>query len=177
MPGFNLLDVLQGRGYPTDSVVIYLDETVAQRIGKLRKRITEETLSVDDMQIVQDDLAAAVEDAKKSAYTVHGTGRARQVLQDALKTANKKYPISRNFAGQVEPDDDRDEYFNSLLWVAQITKIVNPDGEELVEPTLADVEALRGNAPTWSLNQIETMLAELRDAGADFEYTKQSEDF
>ena len=171
---FDLGQVLAGRGYPTDTVTVYLDEATAYLIQAQRKIVSEAT--GDDLVAAQDALDALVAQAKPSAYTFHLKGRSRLVLRDIAKDAWSKFPDKVNSPLRMVEADERKEYQESLEWEAFIEKIVNADGAES-DINLDTVVAFRNAAPQGSLNAIQRKIDGLREAGLGFEYISQSADF
>lgn len=173
---FDLGQVLAGRGYPTDTVTVYLDEATAYLIQAQREILNDPELKGKDREEAESTLAALVEDAKSSAYTFHLKGRSRLVLRDIAKDAWSKFPDKVNSPLRMVEADERKEYQESLEWEAFIEKIVNADGAES-DISLDTVVAFRNAAPQASLNAIQRKIDSLREAGLGFEYISQSADF
>jgi len=171
---FDLGQVLAGRGYPTDTVTVYLDEATAYLIQAQREIVS--TATGDELVAAQEALDALVEQAKPSAYTFHLKGRSRLVLRDIAKDAWSKFPDKVNSPLRMVEADERKEYQESLEWEASIEKIVNAEGAES-DIDLDGVTAFRNSAPQASLNAIQRKIDALREAGAGFEYISQSADF
>lgn len=174
MSTFDLAEVLQGRGYPSDTLAVYLDEESAYLIQAQREIIS--TLQGDELLAAQDALDAFVEKAKLSAYTFHLKGRSRIVIRDIAKRAWSEVPDKPNDPGRLVIADAREELRQALEWEAFIEKVVAPDGSEN-EFSLEDVQLFRQYAPQASLVAIERKIESLKQAGAGFEYISQSADF
>lgn len=157
-PGtFNILSVLKDGGLPTDTVSIILDNKKAYRAAKLQERI-EELMSSDadnindEVNDLQKEFDAIVEELNANRYTVHVTGITEGERDKLAKLALDKFPKefeeSKNpLTGEVTRKDidspEREEYFTNLLWVASIKKIVSPDGDEQNVVDLEFVEEFR----------------------------------
>lgn len=172
---FDLSAALQGRSYPTAQVKAYLDEETAYLIYTEKKRIA--LLSGEELESAQAGLDKLIDRLDEQAYTFHLKGRSRIVVREIAKKALKEYPTP---AGVLESDvsaADRQEFHDNLMWQAYIEKIVSPDGEELLEPSLEQVTQFRELAPTHAVIAISDKITELTDKGIQFDMEKQSVDF
>lgn len=174
MSTFDLAEVLQGRGYPSDTVTVYLDEESAYLIQAQRELISG--LKGAELEEAENALAALVERAKLSAYTFHLKGRSRVVIRDIAKKAWGEIPDKPTDPDRLIITDAREELRQALEWEAFTEKVVAPDGAENVF-SLDDVKLFRQYAPQSSLVAIEKKIEALKQAGAGFEHISQSADF
>lgn len=177
-PGvFNILDALQGRGYPTDEVVLHLDEATAHKIAR-----EDDSEKLAELRKILD----------RSAYTFHLTGIS-SAFKDALRKKAfevfpSQYDHSKNFlTGQVEkvekPVNERSIWLGDMLMAAQTTKIVGPDGgedhiglviEQLEDDSLltalaAKMRALATNLPTSQFQKWDSAVESLNVEASAFE--------
>ncbi len=199
-PGtFKIMDVLQDRGYPTEEVEVFLDESAAyfaaqieDKLKELQKQIDKSVNSPDDLKKLEEryDQALAekdklVEQIGGSKYVFHLTGISEGARDDLYKKALAKYPMEYEtdrspFTGEAEKkelkNEERDDYFTTLLWQSYITKIVDP--EESVQEGINYDEAveLRRMLPISATTRINSNIEKLRTSTAVFLMTV-NEDF
>ena len=190
-PGtFNIVQVLQERGYPKSKVEIYMDEaamyemsTLAEELEGLdnlvaRKSETEKQKSAREELINKRNDAYARLAASK--YIVHLTGISEGKREEFYKQAVKKYPIEYQAqggissllgtdAGKTEKDSpERDALFTDFLWQGHIEKIVNPDGDEQTEFAYSTIRTMRESFPLNAMVKINEAIEKLRAATAIF---------
>jgi hypothetical protein len=198
-PGrFNIVDVLKGRGYPTDEVEVFIDESVAfvaseieDAIKKLSDRMDfekdksqlDELLKRHEEFINKKD--KLIEEMGGARYVFHLEGISEGARDDIWKKSTERYPIKHDtdrnpLTGKVDrvevQSPERDKYFTSLLWQAHIKKIVDPEGNEQEGITLEEAFELRRSLPLASIGKITEAIEKMRAATAVFMMTVD-EDF
>ena len=190
-PGtFNILDALQDRAYPREQVTIYLNEQLAYDAAQLQEEIDELSKSkslevqdeIDELIKNRDELIEKLE-SEKYIFTIVGISEG--IREDLMNESAEDYPLEykeiknpltgENIREEVE-NKERDRIFTNLLWVNQIEKIENSNGDVQNKITLKDVEALRRQLPIAGIGAITQAIEKLRVATAVFMMTV-NEDF
>lgn len=193
-PGtFNIVNVLQGRGYPKTTVQIILDEQLAYDASVMNDRLKELDSAPDTEATKAEriELIAKVEQARKSlidsSYTIHLEGIPEGKREELFREARKKYPIeyeARNDIGgllsgqqRVEKESpERDALFTDFLWLEHIKKIVDPSGNEQNAFTYSIVKTMRESFPISATMKINEAIEKLRTSTAVF-IMETDEDF
>ena len=179
-PGkFNIVNVIKERAYPSDDVVVYLDEEVAYRAAKLQERLRDEaaTLPEEEYAALDAELNAAVEEleSKKYVFSIRGIseGRRGELLELSIAQFPLEYNEQKNpFTGEVTrteiEDRGRDSLFTNFIWAEHIVKIVSPEGDEQESLTAEEVRELRDALPLASAAAINEAIDKLRVSTAVF---------
>lgn len=191
-PGtFNIVDVVKGRSYPTDTVDVFIDENVAFQASELdaaivkisetmdKKNLDKKTLDgfLKKREEILDRKEKLVEEMGGTRYVFHLTGVSEGKRQDLYDKAVEKYAVeyekNRNaFTGETEKVElenvERDRYFTSLLWEASVVKIVAPDGDEQTSINYEEALELRRSLPLASASAITEAIEKMRAATAIF---------
>ena len=179
-PGkFNIVNVIKERAYPSDDVVVYLDEEVAYRAAKLQERLRDEaaTLPGEEYAALDAELNAAVEEleSKKYVFSIRGIseGRRGELLELSIAQFPLEYNEQKNpFTGEVTrteiEDRGRDSLFTNFIWAEHIVKIVSPEGDEQESLTAEEVRELRDALPLASAAAINEAIDKLRVSTAVF---------
>lgn len=193
-PGtFNIVNVLQDRGYPKTTVRIILDEQSAFDASVLEERLKEldKEQETTDVKKEKLKLIADIEEARKKLvenfYTVHLEGIPEGKREDLYREARKKYPVQYEDASPVQAllqnvqraekeSPERDALFTDFLWQAHIKKIVDPQGNEQTEFAYSTIKAMREGFPISATLKINEAIEKLRTATAVF-IMETSEDF
>jgi hypothetical protein len=198
-PGvFNIIDVLQGRGYPKSTVDIYIDEEAIYDFATVREKLEELDNSINGknetakQKKLREELITEQEDIKRridsSKHTVHLMGISEGKREEYYRQAVKKYPVEyesqnglSNLLGsgsqKVEKDSpERDALFTDYLWQGHIQKIVNPKGEEQEDFPYSTIRAMRESFPISSIVAINGAIEKLRASTALFTM-ETNEDF
>lgn len=199
-PGtFNIVDVVKGRSYPTDTVDVFIDENVAFQASELdaaivkisetmdKKNLDKKTLDgfLKKREEILDRKEKLVEEMGGTRYVFHLTGVSEGKRQDLYDKAVEKYAVeyekNRNaFTGEAEKVElenvERDRYFTSLLWEASVVKIVAPDGDEQTSINYEEALELRRSLPLASASAITEAIEKMRAATAIF-MVSVNEDF
>lgn len=198
-PGkFNIVDVLKGRGYPTDEVEVFIDESVAfvasdleDKIRKLSEKMEaekdksklDEILKMYEEFIAEKD--ALLKEMGSARYVFHVEGISEGQRDDIWKKSVERFPIKHDtdrnpLTGKVDrvevQNPERDKYFTGLLWQAHIKKIVDPSGDEQDGITIEDAFELRRSLPLASIGKITEAIEKMRAATTVFMMTVD-EDF
>ena len=198
-PGkFNIVDVLKGRGYPTDEVDVFIDESVAfvasdleDKIRRLREKMEAEKdkSKLDEVLKKYEDLMAEkdalIKEMGGTRYVFHIQGISEGQRDDIWKKSVERFPIKHDtdrnpLTGKVDrvevQNPERDKYFTGLLWQAHIKKIVDPGGNEQDGITVEDAFELRRSLPLASIGKITEAIEKMRAATTVFMMTVD-EDF
>lgn len=198
-PGkFNIVDVLKGRGYPTDEVDVFIDESVAfvasdleDKIRKLSEKMEAEKdkSKLDEVLKKYEDLMnekdALIKEMGGTRYVFHIQGISEGQRDDIWKKSVERFPIKHDtdrnpLTGKVDrvevQNPERDKYFTGLLWQAHIKKIVDPEGNEQDGITVEDAFELRRSLPLASIGKITEAIEKMRAATTVFMMTVD-EDF
>lgn len=179
-PGvFNIIEVVKGRAYPSDSVTVYFNEDIAYKAAKLNERIKEEagTLSSEEYAELDAELkdAVAALEAEKYVFEIKGIseGRRAELLELSIAQFPLEYDEQKNpFTGEVtrteREDRGRDALFTNFLWAEHISKIVAPNGDEQNSITAEEVRQLREALPLASAAAINEAIEKLRVSTAVF---------
>jgi len=190
-PGvFNIVQVLQDRGYPKSTVEIYMDEaamyemaTFAEELQELDNLVAKKS-ETEKQKALREELLAkrnnSYEKLVASRYFVHLTGISEGKREEFYKQAVKKYPVEYQAQSGIssllgtdstktEKDSpDRDALFTDFLWQGHIEKIVNPDGDEQTEFGYSTIRTMRESFPLNAMVKINEAIEKLRAATAIF---------
>lgn len=190
-PGkFNIVDVLQNRGYPETSVKIILDESIAYQAAMIKEELEQVdkklAASKSNQSLVekQKELLASLDEMKesisKSTYTVHLMGISEGKRDELFNSARKKYPVEYESSNNIQDmltgnvtkvekeSPERDALFTDFLWLEHIKKIVNPDGDEQTEFKYQDIRAMRDSFPLSAILKVNEAIEKLRASTALF---------
>lgn len=179
-PGrFNIVSVIKDRAYPSDDVVVYLDEEIAYRAAKLQERLRDEagTLSEKEYAALDAELKAVVDELEKKKYvfSIRGIseGRRSELLELSIAQFPLEYSEQKNpFTGEVTrtelEDRGRDALFTNFIWADHIVKIVSPEGDEQESLTAEEVRELREALPLASAAAINEAIDKIRVSTAVF---------
>jgi hypothetical protein len=156
---FNLADVIKGRGFPEDTIEVYVDVASAYELTKLNERLI--LVTDDEESIVLEKEAKALSDkilASKLTFHMRGVS---QGLAEAIENKSK-----------VNKSKDEDafilEYFARLI-ASNIVKIVDAEGNEDERVfELADIEELRAGLPIEAWEQLVSTTQKLTLASGYF---------
>lgn len=190
-PGtFNILQVLQGRGYPETQVDIYLDESAIYAMSLAQEELdgldqalgtkgeTEKKKKIRER--ITGELESAREKVSASHYIVHLMGVSEGKREEVYRQATKKYPVEyekdNGLSGILSGDSkreekdspERDSLFTDLLWQEHIKKIVSPDGEEQEDFPYSTIREMRNTFPLSATIKINEAIAKLRTSTAVF---------
>jgi hypothetical protein len=181
-PGtFNIVQVLQERGYPKTEIDIYMDEAAMYELST----IAEELEGLTEKQNVQrEELTTKRNETQArlvaSKYTVHLMGISEGKREEFYRQAVKKYPVEYQAqsgissligveSNKIEKNSpERDALFTDYLWQGHIQKIVNPDGDEQTEFAYSTIRTMRESFPLNAMVRINEAIEKLRASTAIF---------
>ena len=192
-PGsFNIISVLQDRGYPEASVSFVMDEKIAYEASAIQERINEILADKsEDAKKERIELTAKLKDLtdklSKNVYTIHLMGVSEGKREEIYREARKKYPVEYEPINPVQglignatrtekESPERDALFTDFLWQAYIKKIVDPEGNEQTEFPYNVIKAMREGLPISATIKINEAIEKLRTATAVF-IMETGEDF
>lgn len=128
---FDLGAVLAGIGYPEKTFPVWFDERIGWQIYEATEylRTAEIRGNEQELAAAYDELDKLKESAKNTCFKVTVRGLPESTIKACNAKAEAKYPVDYNMIGQPTPNSDRDDMFNTLLWIESIVKIENPKGE------------------------------------------------
>lgn len=176
---FDLAAVLAGQDYPEKTVDVYFNEALAFEVTKLDDEL-KFLKALDDSKYteLQDKFDKLVKDVEQYKYTFHLKAVPSRVKNDIKAQVDRKHPQRYNQIGLPEPDVMRDRLFASLMMQVYITKIVAPDGAEIIAPSLETITDFMDNAPSHALIKVENAIASFESEVANgFEVAAKSADF
>ena len=198
-PGvFNILEVLQGRGYPTHTVDIYLNESAIYDLSVQRGNLEDLDKSLvkkaetEKQKNEREKIEAAIKQAESeiisSRLSVFLKGITEGRRDEAYRQAVKKYPIEHEAPNpmsgllgkqseRVEKESpQRDTLFTDLLWQEHIVKIVDSDGNEQLEFAYSTIRTMRESFPLNAMVKVNEGIEKLRASTALFDI-ETNEDF
>ena len=190
-PGtFNIIDVLQGRGYPKSVVEVYMDESAMYEISLLKEKIEEldnlvgKKAETEKQKSEREELFAELDSHNQklnsSKFYIHLMGISEGKREELYRQAAKKYPveyeIQNNISSLISGDSqkiekdspERDALFTDYLWQSHIKKIVNVDGDEQNEFAYSTIRTMRETFPLNAMIKINEAIEKLRAATALF---------
>lgn len=173
-PGvFNLIERIQGRNLPTETVDIYMDEQAAYR----RQRLNEAIMSEGDPE-----KAAALEDeldeltkkvlASKLTFTLQAITNEKN--DELVDQAREEFPVEyedslnpmtmRKIRTEL-PSEKREEFYNRLFLAACIVKVSDADGNEDEDITFEKADVLFSAAPLDGIRRVLKLANDMRMVG------------
>lgn len=187
-PGiFNIIDVLNNRGYPKDEVEIVLDDNLVYAAAKLDESVKELDKKLDfdpdnaelvasreELIALRDKAVQAITDSKY-VFTITGIseGKRDEMLNEVEEAFPVKYeettnPLTGKVTREEISDPERNKLYSAKLWSAHIEKIVAPDGNVQDGVNEVEAEALRKLLPIAASAKISEAIEKLRVATAMF---------
>lgn len=127
---FDLASVLSGVGFPEEEVDVVFDESVNYEVYKAERslRLSEIKGNEEELKEISERLDELKRTVKDKTFKVTVRGIPESTRRACDKKARDKFPVSYSFLGQPEPDPERDDYFNALIWSSSIVKVTDPQG-------------------------------------------------
>jgi hypothetical protein len=174
---WDLGDILTEQKQPTDTVDVYLNPAASYAKAQLVKahgNASGDDVAKIDAQI--DEVDALLE---ASHYVVHLRAVPSRMREDITSKALAKYPYKLNLLGQDDPANSRERlaYENDLIWLAQITDVVNPRGQHRANWTFEQMQEFVKALPTKAQNKIDSAIKELTTQAEEYSVRSQSVDF
>lgn len=173
----NLADILSGISYPKDRVTVYLNPAVAYELSKVAKLIAQggDADRILELESIQDKLEA---EGKEAALTFHLTGASRHDKENVLKSVMDEFPVENDVFGRPKNQPEADEVYANRRWALHIEKIEYSNGASIENPSAADLNVFRGQAPDFSVDQVERAIVALESGEkSGFESLAQGHDF
>lgn len=187
-PGvFNIVDVLNNRGYPKDEVDIVLDDNLVYAAARTNEAIKEIDKKLDSSPTDADLLAgreqlinardAAVKAIADAKYVFTITGISEGKRDEIMTSVQEAFPIqyeetTNPLSGKVTREEvdnpERNKLYVLKLWSAHIEKITSPDGNVQLGLTEDEADALRKLLPIAGSAKITESIERLRVASAMF---------
>lgn len=176
---FDLGSAITGVSFPEDEVTVYFDESIGYAIHK-----AEEELRLAEIRGNEDrlkELDSEIQDLKKKARDLEFKVTVRGLPESTRKACDQKsrekFPVETTFLGTVEPNPDRNDYYESLLWAASIVKVTDSKGRVSL-PTEENIRQLRESAGRTVVEAISRGIGELvTGTRSGFEKAAQDVDF
>ena len=198
-PGtFSIINAIKDRAYPTDSVIVFLDEETAYKAALAQESIdsldysaskNEDDEAFKERESKREKLVAErdaiLEKLSESKYTfiMRGIseGQREEIFTEVGKiipaeTKEERNPITGEITTTEVDDPERNKLFTDMLWANYIEKIVAPNGDIQDGVSTEDAKELRKSLPLASVQKINECIDKLRVATASFMY-EVDEDF
>lgn len=140
----DLAAVLSGIGFPESDVEVFFDERPGHAVSEALKKLRAAEVR-DDREAVaalDKELEELRRKARSMRYVVSLKGTPESTRKVCDAQAREEHPVSYNFIGQPEPNPEKNDLYETLLWTHSIVKITGPDGAVGV-PTAEWVKELR----------------------------------
>lgn len=175
---WDLGDVIQDRVQPTTVVNVYLNEAASYA----KAEILAEHGKAKPEQIAEFDkaLAEIEEQLQASKYQIHLTAVPSRMREDISSKALAKFPIKPDPLWQRDDQQnalERKKYENSLVWLAQITNVVNPRGQSKKSWDQPSMDKFCEALPTAAQNAIDKAIVDLTKKAEQFTIDSASADF
>lgn len=172
-PGtFSFVERLQGRGFPTSKVKVYLDEANGFKRTQLAIKAESPGLKPEEKVALEKQIEEldAVIAQSRYIFELHGfdPDRYDEVIDEAYEQFPAEYEVSLNpFSGAKTKEEvdnpDRSEYLLAALWRESIKKITDANGNEDTSPLDFDTAfRMRQTFPIDGRRKIDTRIQELR---------------
>lgn len=176
---FDLAAVLSGAAFPEVDVDVYFNEAVGFEIYKAEQLL--ESSEIQENAKLEKDLQKKLTKLRKEAESQKFTVTLKGIPESVRKTCNmkarEKFPPETTFLGTEQPDPERDDYFNALLWKYSITKVTDPEGKVAI-PTEDQIQELREAVGRTAVQAITDGIRELTEGPkAGFEGKARDSDF
>jgi len=184
---FNIIDVLNNRGYPQDEIEIILDDNIVYKAAKIDENIKEinkkldfdpsndELIALREALIVSREEAVNEINKAKYVFTLCGIseGQRDELLNEVEKIVPVKYeettnPLNGKVTREEIDDPQRNTIYTLKLWAAHIKKITSPDGDVQDGLTEHEADSLRKLLPIAATAKISESIERLRVATAMF---------
>lgn len=189
---FSIISVLQERAYPTEEVIVYLDEQTAYKAYAVEAELKADKEKIDfDEELekrISDNEAKLEKLMSKMAesryvFTIKGIPEGKR--EELLLAAEAKFPVEYEeeknpFTGETKrveiENRERNRLFTNMLWSANIEKITAPDGAIQENISLEEISEIRAALPLAAIGALNESIEKIRAATAVFLYSVD-EDF
>lgn len=175
---WDLGDILIERKQPKDLVTVYLNEVASYTKVQLLKEHAR-TKDGDKLSELEDAIAEIDAELEKSKYVIHLTAVPPRMREDIASKALSTFPLKLDILGRDDMANARQrmEYENDLIWLAQITDVVNPRGQSRKQWTLDQIQAFSQALPTKATQAIDKAIKALSEAAEEYTIRSQNLDF
>lgn len=176
---FDLGAVLAGQDYPEKTVDVYFNEALAYEVAKANNELSVLVkVGGDAFTKAEKAFDELLEKISKYRYVFHLKAIPSSVRRQIQTEVDSKFPPKHNPIGLIERNKDSEDLFSSMMMEAYITKIVDPDGAEIVKPSIDIINDLRTNAPVHVIKLLESEIIDFDSSVANgFEVASKSADF
>ena len=167
---FDVLDFVQGRSYPKDTVNVYTDAGAVYEIAKLETEISNELDSdvVDRLDGMVRELKAQV---RATSLTFHLRGLPSPIITDVNNQTDAKHGVG------ADTPEKANHRLMTLLALS-IVEVEKPDGtKDSRDWDFEAVEKLTNGLPTYSANKLLETMVELTLKSRSFEDFEVTPDF
>lgn len=171
-PGaFTFLDRLLGRNYPTDEVVIYLDEAAGYKVSELRRK-AKMSADPETAAAIEEQIDALDREVVKSAAIFRLQGMPNEeydaIIDDIYEQMPAEYEETTNpFTGRKEKteihDPKREDLLNTTVWARFLTEIETSEGTQRGF-TEDEAAVMRGKLPIDGVRRVQEVIQKLRMA-------------
>lgn len=170
-PGtFSFVDRLAGRSYPSEDVVIYLDEAAGHKIETLLEDRANQK-DGEQVNLIDKQIDALREKAAHSRFVVTVQGISNEDYDAVVDAARdefpyeyreSRHPLTMALQREIIDNPDREQYFRTHSWAKFIRKVVAPDGSVDENITPEWVGVLFNHAPLMALAKIGMAIDRVR---------------
>jgi len=176
---FDLGAVLAGQDYPEKIVDVYFNEALAYEVSKANSELNIlSKIGGKEYEKAEKIFDEMLKKISKFRYVFHLKAIPSSVRKQIEVEVETKCPFKINALGMPEQNKKADELFASLMMEAHIVKIVDPEGAEIIKPSLEVINDLRVNAPLHVIKFLEEEIVEFSNSiSKGFEVAAKSADF
>lgn len=171
--------VIAGIGFPEKDVEVFFDERPGFAVSEAKKALLSAEVRGDSEKVAELDkgLAEVREAARASRYVVTLRGLPESTRKVCDAEAREAFPMSYNLIGQPEPNPEKNDKYEELLWAHSIVKLTAPDGSVGV-PTAEQVKSIRDSVGRSAGNAINEGIRDLIEGAKEgFEDAVRNPDF
>lgn len=158
---FDLMAALEGRTYPEDEVVVFMDEGKLYEYNKVSEEYNHSPGDTE-LEAKRDALAAEL---TQVAFIVTVRGVSREARLNMIKAVQKEFPMKKDAFNNPKDNPEADDLLAEKFWQAHVIALTGPDGSTAV-PSPEEVAALRTQAPQTAWSMIEGAINELSNGTA-----------
>jgi hypothetical protein len=176
---WDLGEVLAERAQPTDTVTIFLNEAASYAKAQLLKALSKGGIPPEEREKMEDQIAEWDKQLDERKYVIHLTAVPSRMREDIQSKALSEHPIKPNLLGQDDPLNARARMIreNELIWLAQITKVVNPVGKVKAHWTEEEMRRFSESLPSKAQDRVDKKIKELTAQAEEYTVRAQNLDF
>lgn len=171
--------VIAGIGFPETDVEVFFDERPGFAVAQAKKELIAAEVRGDTERVAELDkgLAEVREAARASRYVVSLKGLPESTRKVCDAEAREAFPNTYNLIGQPEPNPEKNDKYEELLWLHSIVKLTDPNGAVGV-PSAEQVKAIRDGVGRSAGNAINEGIRDLIEGAKEgFEDAVRNPDF